>query len=95
MYRVLAGLAAVTALGLFILQAFAWKKELKLAKEEVAAYKEAAAMLDQHLAFREEENQKWQTAKEIVKKQEGANEPLNAYERAVLDCVRGQGLCNP
>lgn len=60
----------------------------KTAEAQVAGYQEAAAMLDGHLQAVRAERDRWATVAAELEKMEGADEPLNAYERAVLDRVR-------
>lgn len=59
-----------------------------LAERQVAGYREAAAMLDQHLQATLAERDKWAAIAADLDKMEGADEPLNAYGRAVLDRLR-------
>lgn len=75
---------------------YAWhlRAELSEANAQIEGYKEAARQLDAHLKAVEAQRRYWQNAATALQNIEGADETLNPYLRAVLDCVR-QGNCNP
>lgn len=54
----------------------------------VAGYAEASRLLDRHLQAVAAERDRWAAVAAELDQMEGADEPLNAYERAVLDRVR-------
>lgn len=58
------------------------------AEAKVAGYKEAAALLDSHLIKVRAERDRWAAMATELELLEGVDEPLNDYERAVLDRVR-------
>lgn len=75
---------------------YAWhlRAELSEANAQIEGYKEAARQLDAHIRVVEEQRRYWQDAATALQDIEGADETLNPYLRAVLDCVR-QGNCHP
>ncbi len=58
------------------------------AEAQVSAYQEAARVLSAHVRAAEAEREKWRTVAEELSTVEGRDDPLNPYERAVLDRVR-------
>lgn len=61
------------------------------AEARVVGLQEAAAALDRHLRTVAAERDRWAAIAAEVDQLEGADEPLNAYGRAVLDRVRRAG----
>ena len=58
------------------------------AEARAAGLEEAARALDRHLQRVAAERDRWAAIATEVGQMEGADDPLNAYERAVLDRVR-------
>jgi hypothetical protein len=62
--------------------------DLRAANASIAAHEEAAAVLDAHYRREREAAARWEAVAEELSHTEGADEPLNDYERAVLERVR-------
>lgn len=90
---IVAVVSIVVAVGAAIL-AHDFRVKLNEANAQIEGYKEAARQLDAHLKAVEAQRRYWQDAATALQDIEGADETLNPYLRAVLDCVR-QGNCNP
>lgn len=54
----------------------------------VEGYKEANRILDSHLRKAEQERDRWEQVAQELESEEGIDEPLNSYERSVLERVR-------
>lgn len=88
MWRILAivaALATATALWLYVA---GLRADLADTHAELAAQREAAQMLDAHLRRQAEQAARWREFVEQSDQIGGADDPLNDYERAILDRVR-------
>lgn len=66
----------------------AWRDRATAAEAQVASYRAAAVALDAHLTAAKAERDHWRDVAQDLSNVEGRDEPLNTYERAVLDRVR-------
>ena len=57
-------------------------------KRALAQANAARAVLESHLDQAEQDAERWRKTASDLSSKEGANEALNAYERAVLDSLR-------
>lgn len=95
MFKTLAIGLAVLSLGLGGTGFFYREKSLKLGADLVAARAVAEGLrrttlaLQTHIQEVEAEREHWRLVATELEVVEGADEPLNPYERAVLDRVRG------
>ncbi len=86
----LTAVSGVLGLALYVayLQLSVARADLVAAQQTIEAHIEAATKLDDHLRRQAEDAAKWRRITDETDRIGGADEPLNAYERAVLDRVR-------
>jgi hypothetical protein len=65
--------------------------QLHNAEQQLSAYREATKALNHYIEKAQAANQHWQGVLRDLETKGGRDEPLNDYERAVLDSVRASG----